>query len=91
MVLLEFERCNTSIITYMFFFMGAHNRVLYPKRCYYSHSFIHSDYFHSASLSPLGLLGLFRSAPDSALILYRSFTSKRHRQLRVKDLPKVQT
>ena len=51
------------------------------------HSFIHSDHFYSASLSPL----LLRSAPDTARILCRSFTSKRHRQLQVKDLPKVPT
>src|SRR6218665_3244905 len=45
-------------------------------------SFIHSDHFYSASSSPL----LLRSAPDTAWILSRSFTPKRHRQLRVKDL-----
>src|SRR6218665_794279 len=43
----------------------------------------------SASSSPL--LGLLRKAPDIAQILCRSFTPKRHRQLRVKDLPKVLT
>ena len=43
----------------------------------------------SASSSPL--LGLLRKAPDIAQILCRSFTPKRHRQLRVKDLPKVPT
>src|SRR6218665_888414 len=47
--------------------------------------FIHSRYFYSASLSPL-LLG---GAPDTARILCRSFMPKHHRQLRVKDLPKV--
>src|SRR6218665_589634 len=51
------------------------------------HSFIHSGHFYSASSSPL----LLRSAPDTALILCRSFTPKRNRQLRVKDLPKVPT
>src|SRR6218665_3581736 len=49
------------------------------------HSFIHYGYFNSASSSPL----LFGIAPNTALILFRSFTPKRHRQLRVKDLPKV--
>ena len=49
------------------------------------HSFIHSDHFYSATWSPL----LLRSAPDTARILCRSFTLKRHRQLWVKDLPKV--
>ena len=51
------------------------------------HSFIHSGHFYSASSSSL----LLRSAPDTAWILCRSFTPKRHRQLRVKDLPKVPT
>src|SRR6218665_1035155 len=51
------------------------------------HSFIHSDYFYSAASSPL----LLRGAPDTAGILCRSFTPKRHIQLRVKDLPKVPT
>ena len=55
--------------------------------CLTFHSFIHSGYFHSASSSPL----LLRGAPDTARILCRSFTPKRHRQLRVKDLPKVPT
>jgi len=50
-------------------------------------AFIHSDYFYSASSSPLGLL--LRGAPDTARILCRSFTPKRQRQLRVKNLPKV--
>src|SRR6218665_3294936 len=48
---------------------------------------IHSGYFYSASSSPL----LLRSAPDAARMLCRSFTPNRHRQLRVKDLPKVPT
>src|SRR6218665_2666696 len=50
-------------------------------------SFIHSGYFYSASASPV----LLRGTPDTARILCRSFTSKRHRQLRVRDLPKVYT
>ena len=41
------------------------------------HSFIHSGYFYSASSSPL----LLRGAPDTARILCRNFTPKRHRQL----------
>src|SRR6218665_2247552 len=43
--------------------------------------------FYIASSSPL----LLRGAPDTARILCRSFTPKRHRQLQVKDLPKVPT
>src|SRR6218665_3985889 len=49
------------------------------------HSFIYSGYFYSTSSSPLLLIG----APDTARILSRSCTPKRHRQLRVKDLSKV--
>ena len=41
--------------------------------------------FYSTSSSPL----LLRGAPNTRRILYRSFTPKRHRKLRVKDLPKV--
>ena len=51
------------------------------------HSFIHRGHFYSASSSPL----LLRSALDTGRILCRSFTPKRHRQLWVKDLPKVPT
>src|SRR6218665_1210870 len=43
--------------------------------------------FYSASSSP----SLLRSTSDTARILCRSFTPKSHRQLRVKDLPKVPT
>src|SRR6218665_2192173 len=51
------------------------------------HSFIYSGYFYSASSSSL----LLRGAADRARILCRNFTPKRHRQLLVKDLPKVPT
>ena len=49
--------------------------------------FIHSGHFYSASSSPL----LLRGTVNTARILCRSFTPKHHRQLRVKDLPKVPT
>ena len=45
----------------------------------------HSGYFYRAFSSPL----LLTRAPDRARILCRSFSPKCHRQLRVKDLPKV--
>src|SRR6218665_1561613 len=51
---------------------------------YELNSFIHSGYFYSDSSSPL----LLRGAPDTARILCRSLSLKRHRQLRVKDLQK---
>src|SRR6218665_3863628 len=49
----------------------------------------HLGYFCSASSSPL----LLRGAPETARILCRNFTPKRHcdRQLRVKNLPKAAT
>src|SRR6218665_363671 len=50
------------------------------------HSFI-QDIVYGASSSPL----LLRGAPDPARILCQSFTTKRHRQLQVKDLLKVPT
>src|SRR6218665_2745823 len=50
-------------------------------------SFIHLGYFYSAFSSSL----LLRGAPDTARILCRNFTPKRHRQLLAKDLPKVPT
>src|SRR6218665_3988638 len=59
------------------------NVCVYACECMYS--FIHSGHFCSTSSSPL----LLRSAPCTARILCRSFMSKRHRQLRVKDLLKV--
>src|SRR6218665_345937 len=49
-------------------------------------SLIHSFNFYSASSSPL----LLRGALDAARILCRSLTPKRHRELRVKNLPKDQ-
>src|SRR6218665_1259340 len=48
-------------------------------------SFIQAMAFYSASSRPL----LPRGAPDTARIVCRNFAPKRHRQLRVKDLPKV--
>src|SRR6218665_3610371 len=46
-----------------------------------------SGYFYSASSSPL----LLRGAPDYSTDTVSEFASKRHRQLQVKDLPKVPT
>src|SRR6218665_935340 len=45
--------------------------------CIFIHSFIHSGHFYSASSSPL----LLRSAPDTARIMCRIFTPKRHRKM----------
>ena len=74
--------CNTRV--------GRRRKAYYVywRSCLsFIHSFIHSDHFYSASSSPL----LLRSAPDTARVLCRSFTPKRHRQLWVENLPKVPT
>ena len=53
-----------------------------------SHSFSQANsIIYSASSSPL----LLRGTPNTALILCQRFTPKRHRQLQVKDLPKIPT
>jgi len=66
---------HTSIITH-----HDNNGLVCPRLF-----FIHSGCFYSTSSSPL----LLRGAPNTARILCRGFTPKRHRQLRVKDLSKV--
>src|SRR6218665_1840844 len=51
------------------------------------HSFIHSGHFYSAPSSPL----LLRGAPDYSTDTVSEFHAEAHRQLQVKDLPKVPT
>src|SRR6218665_3424060 len=51
------------------------------------HSFIHSGHFYSAPSSPLPL----RGAPDYSTDTASEFYAEAHRQLQVKDLPKVPT
>src|SRR6218665_2996037 len=51
------------------------------------HSFIHSGHFYSAPSSPL----LLRGAPDYSTDTVSEFHVEAHRQLQVKDLPKVPT
>ena len=51
------------------------------------HSFIHSGHFYSAPSSPL----LLRGAPDYSTDTVSEFHPEAHRQLQVKDLPKVPT
>src|SRR6218665_3572189 len=63
----------------------SHNLTQKLKK--FHHSFIHSGYIYSTSSTPL----LLRGTPHTARILCRSFMPKHHRQLRVKDLPKVPT
>ena len=47
--------------------------------------FIHSGHFYSAPSSPL----LLRGAPDYSTDTVSEFHAEAHRQLQVKDLPKV--
>src|SRR6218665_3469598 len=54
---------------------------------YVIHSFIHSGHFYSATSSPL----LLRGAPDYSTDTVSEFHAEAHRQLQVKDLPKVPT
>src|SRR6218665_1842510 len=51
------------------------------------HTFIHSGHFYSAPSSPL----LLRGAPDYGKATVSEFHAEAHRQLQVKDLPKVPT
>src|SRR6218665_1833114 len=51
------------------------------------HSFIHSGHFYSAPSSPVPL----RGAPDYSTDTVSEFHAEAHRQLQVKDLPKVPT
>src|SRR6218665_3641869 len=51
------------------------------------HSFIQSGHFYSAPSSPL----LLRGAPDYSTDTVSEFHAEAHRQLQVKDLPKVPT
>src|SRR6218665_2231238 len=57
------------------------------KNRYHIHSFIHSGHFYSAPSSPL----LLRGAPDYSMYTVSEFHATVHRELRVKDLPKVPT
>ena len=61
-------------------FGGFCSKIIYclaPDLPRFLHSFIHSGYFYIASSSPV----LLRGAPDTARILCRNLTTKRHRQL----------
>src|SRR6218665_3868584 len=53
----------------------------------FTHSFIHSGHFYSAPSSPL----LLRGAPDYGTDTVSEFHAEAHRQLQVKNLPKIPT
>ena len=61
------------------------------KCTYISYIFIQSIIHSSISIAPSWSPLLLRGDPDTARILCLRFTLKHHRQLRVKDLPKVPT
>src|SRR6218665_2322710 len=83
---LEYKKTKYAYILTLEVWMSLSAKSNHIKNCSPSrHLFIRSFYFYSTSSSPL----LLRGAPDTAQILCRSFTKKRHRQLQVKDLPKV--
>ena len=60
---------------------------LYFMTVFHIHSFIHS-FIQTISIAPLQSPLLLRSSNDTAQILCRSFTMKRHRQLRVRTCPR---
>ena len=68
-----------------------HERTLmYVCTCKYNCAFIHS-FIQAIFTAPLQVHYYSEALSTTARILCRSFTPKRHRQLRVKDLPKVPT
>src|SRR6218665_1564129 len=69
-------------------FLGLVNFVArYIPDMSFIHSFIHSGHFYSAPSNRL----LLRSAPDYSTDTVSEFHAEAHRQLQVKDLPKVPT
>src|SRR6218665_624645 len=72
---------------YGFYVNGNSNYKLTGIAIHYKDSFIHSGHFYSASSSPL----LLRGAPDYSKDTVSEFHVEAHRQLQVKDLPKVPT
>jgi len=82
---LNLQRQAVELVTGLWRLCGWECSELFAEVSF--HTFIHSRYFYSASSSPL----LLRGAPDAAQILCQSFMLKRHRQLQVKNLPKVPT
>src|SRR6218665_3339935 len=65
----------------------SHNYLCHTVTTLSIHSFIHSGHFYSAPSSPL----LLRGAPDYSTDTVSEFHAEAHRQLQVKDLPKVPT
>src|SRR6218665_3436550 len=75
------NRCDFRLVkgcscAYWIISFDCHKSSLFSS-CWVLCEFIHSGHFYSASSSPL----LFRSTPNTARILCRSFTPKCYRQL----------
>jgi len=74
-MLLQLFSCNVQLIYYISDPLESQS------------SFIHSGHFYSSPSSPLPL----RGAPDYSTDTVSEFHAEAHRQLQVKDLPKVPT
>src|SRR6218665_214595 len=74
------NRCLAEFLTGVYILKGLHRN---SDQLRLIHSFIHSGDFYSTSSSPL----LLRGSPDYSI--NTGVNTKRYRQLRVKDLPKV--
>src|SRR6218665_1638765 len=59
--------------------------------CVRSQIHVYHLFIQAISIAPLQVHYSSETLPDTARILCRSFMPKRHRQLRVKELPKVPT
>ena len=72
------------VFTYIYMYLPTSNSL---SQALMHYSFIHSGHFYSAPWSPL----LLRGAPDYSTDTVLEFHAEAHRQLQVKDLPKVPT
>src|SRR6218665_189717 len=78
----------TQLKTHFVFSWLIHHDMYYFRLIHsFIHSFSHSGHFYSAPSSPLPL----RGAPDYSTDTVSEFHAEAHRQLQVKDLPKVPT
>src|SRR6218665_2852473 len=77
--------CNSNNVAAISFHIEVHTQPAESVQCMTVHSFIHSDHFYNAPSSPLPL----RGAPDYSMDTVSEFHAEAHRQLQVKDLPKV--
>jgi len=81
------HRCNWSCFNTTHFNVTSTPMQLIPKTLNLPHSFIHSGHFYINPSSPL----LLRGAPDYSMDTVSEFHAEAHRQLQVKDFPRVPT